>query len=99
MLITGLCPLRVKLENGGIRNPKLSSQGLDHRPGNSQRIRQEPAQDPHRSQLHGESQTVVHPPAAAGYRQIGIIQPAKAFQVLPRYLIREPPEPGGLLIT
>ena len=42
----------------------------------------------------------MHPPAAAAdYRQIGIVQPAKAFQVLHRYLIGESTEPGSLLIT
>ena len=41
----------------------------------------------------------MHPPAAPGYRQIGIVQPAEAFQVLHRYLIGESAEPGGLLIT
>ena len=36
-----------------------------------------------------QPQTVMHSPAAADYRQIGIVQPAKAFQVLHRYLIGE----------
>ena len=52
----------------------------------------------HRSRGDGFLE-LVWPPSAADYRQIGIVQPAKAFQVLHRYLIGESAEPGGLLIT
>lgn len=65
----------------------------------SLRIRQKPAHDPQSDQLNRESQTVVHSPAAINYRQIGIIQPTEALQVLRRYLIRQSAEPCGLLIT
>jgi len=64
MLVTGLWPLRVKLENGSIGNVQLTGQGFNHRPRDSQRICQKPAHDTNRDQLDSESQTVVHSPTA-----------------------------------
>ncbi len=99
MRVIGLAPLRVKLESGSIRNAQLPGQKFHHWPRDNQRIRAEPAYDTDRGQLNSESKTVVHASAAAGHRQIGIVQPTRTLQVLPRYLIRESAEPGGLLIT
>ena len=92
-------PLSVLLQDTPRSKAELPSDILNHRAWHCSRIRQERSEEPDRAELDRESQPIVLAAPLRNQPQVRVIEIEETLQILLHEIIRESPEPAGLLIT